>query len=398
MITLLSQRAVRSGFWIPCVATAALAWGGVFLVLAAAADGAEPVSRTDIGVAALQALLYTGLAVLGATVTSHQPRNPVGWLLQLIPLALAITTTTTYVYLEALSTSDRVEGVAAYVAWVSSWMWILAIVPAFTIFPLLFPTGRALSRRWGALVPVAVVAATLMWFGTAFAPGPIPNLSAAVNPFGIGTAVTDIAVVIGSAVLIPTSVASIASVIVRFRRSSGIERQQLTWVAAAATLLPAGFLGAGFEGDVGYVILLCSLSIVGLAVAVAMLRYRLYDIDVVINRTLVYGALTATLAAAYAGGVLLLQFVLEPITQDSKLAVAGSTLAVAALFRPARARIQTSVDRRFYRSRYDATRTLAAFSARLRDDVDLDNLGRQLRGVVGAAMQPVHVSLWMRER
>jgi hypothetical protein len=266
---------------------------------------------------------------------------------------------------------------------------------------MLFPTGRPLSRRWRALAWATVPVGAVLFFGTAFVPGPLDEYPAVVNPYGIESPAVK---VIGDAAflaLIPIALAAIASVVIRFRRAQGVERQQLKWVAAAAALLPVVFTGAGLAsdaGELGYAMLLGGLLIVAVAVGIAMLRYRLYDLDLVINRTLVYGALTATLAGAYAGGVLLLQFVLQPVTQDSKLAVAGSTLAVAALFRPARARIQTWVDRRFYRSRYDATRTLTAFSTGLRDEVDLEALAGRLRSVVGATMHPAHVSLWLRER
>jgi hypothetical protein len=195
--------------------------------------------------------------------------------------------------------------------------------------------------------------------------------------------------------------AALTSLVVRYRRARGIERLQLRWVAAAACLLVllavGGSLATPWLGSgAGWISMLLGLLAVAASLAVALLRYRLYDIDVVVNRTLVYGALTATLALTYLGSVLLLQLALSTITEGSGLAVAASTLAVAAMFRPARARIQEGVDRRFYRRKYHAAHTLGRFAAQLRDEVALDSLRAELQSVVASTMQPAHVSLWLR--
>jgi hypothetical protein len=243
----------------------------------------------------------------------------------------------------------------------------------------------------------------LLIIGYAFAPGPLEDLPRVENPLGIDGSLGDVFELfqgVGFACFALAAIGSTGSLVVRFRRSHGVERQQLKWMAAAAALVVAAWLLHAFVDealaeDISLIIPLALLALPA-AAAVAILRYRLYDFDLVVNRTLVYGALTATLAGSYLGIVLLLQLALEPLTSDSGLAIAGSTLAVAALFRPLRGRIQELVDRRFYRRRYDAARTVERFSARLRDEVELESLSAELRGVVRETVQPAHVSLWMR--
>jgi hypothetical protein len=198
-------------------------------------------------------------------------------------------------------------------------------------------------------------------------------------------------------------VGSAISMVLRFRRARGDERQQMKWIAlagaVAAGTIPLMFAAYEVVGQTAAdSAIMLSVMALPAAAAVAIVRYRLYDIDVVINRTLVYGSLTATLALVYVGSVLLLQLALSGLTDGSGLAVAASTLAVAALFRPVRGRIQKTVDRRFFRSRYDATRTIEAFAARLRDEVDLGALSADLQDVVVETMRPAHLSLWLRTR
>jgi hypothetical protein len=345
-------------------------------------------------------LSFVFYAAVGALIVRGRPLNPVGWLFCLIGVA-----TTAGNALSAYSDGSSASTVAA-------WFEAVGGVPVDVLVMLavmLFPTGHYLSRGWRRAGNTVLVANAIALIVVAFEPGPLSSNARIRNPLGVDPlagplhALAAAAPVIASAgLLLP-----IAAVVARFRRSRGLERQQLKWLALAAaysiaTLFVLLVLDTAVNLDTGTGQVVAG-SLLGLvmaappaAAAMAILKNGLYDIDVVINRTLVYGALTATLAAAYLVVVLLIQLVLQPLTPDTGLAIAASTLAVAALFRPARARIQAAVDRRFYRRRYDATQTLAAFSGRLRDQIDLDALSAELRGVTQQTMQPVHVSLWLK--
>ncbi|HEV3376045.1 MAG TPA: hypothetical protein VG126_02070 [Thermoleophilaceae bacterium] len=360
-------------------------------------------------------LAVLGFAWVGALVASRQARNPIGWLLLAIGITLALGA-----LVDASLMLDDAPARGLF-AWLSDWTWYVWLTLAGIFLPLLFPTGRPLSPRWRRVLWLGVAALVLSVLGSAFDPGRLDVDSAVPvdNPFGIGGAMADVWPVMSRAGDVLAGIAfalAAASLVVRFRRSRGVERQQLKWFAYVGLLAATGLAvamaqvlfgaqpsedteGGWLEvvGAVGWFTALGAIVFgIPLATGMAILRHRLYDIDVVINRTLVYGALTATLVASYVGLVLLLQLALSPLTEESDLAIAGSTLAVAALFRPLRSRIQRLVDRRFYRRRYDARQTVEAFGVRLRDEVELDSLSAELRGVVAETMQPAHVSLWLR--
>ena len=293
--------------------------------------------------------------------------------------------------------------------------WLTATIqfawfPVVAIFlPLLFPHGRPPSPRWWPVLWLGVAGLVFDGVGAAIAPGRLELSDAnVVNPLGVPGPLPEILSALGSITGILAMALAALALAVRFRRARGIERQQIKWFASvgilglvllafavfvnlvtgdeAPALVDAIVVGAWLTG---FILLALGLPA---ATAIAILRHRLYDIDVVIRRTLVYGALTATLGATYLGLVLLIGLAVG----QSDLAIAASTLAVAALFRPARGRIQSTVDQRFYRRRYNATRTLEAFGGRLRDEIDLEALGADLRGVVRETVQPAHVSLWLR--
>lgn len=287
--------------------------------------------------------------------------------------------------------------------WAGGMGWYLML----TFLLLLFPNGRLLSPRWRPLAWLIAGLLVAYTITTLLAPTN-PNqsnarLATVHNPMGIAGAddLFNVLTALLPLVLFATIIPCIVAVVLRFRRARGDERQQLKWFAYGMTLsilmliviLILVFFSTanGAPGAFFYLAVVC----IPISAAIAMLRYRLYDIDVLINRTLIYGMLTAVLALAYVISILILQYLLSGFTKGSQLPIVGSTLVIAVLFQPLRGRIQGIIDRRFYRSKYDAARTLAAFSARLRSEVDLQQLSEHLLAVVQETMQPTHVSLWL---
>jgi hypothetical protein len=344
-----------------------------------------------------------GPPILGGLIASRRPENPYGWLWLSAGLAgaLALFTEVYAAYAlvvepGSLPAPRTVGDVGAKVAWTV----LITLVP---LLLLLFPTGRLPARRWRFVTWAVVVAGALALMVGPFAShedGFLPG----ENPLGVGGTLGEaISVFVLGAVMVVliAIVPSALSLVLRYRRAGGVERQQLKWFAYAAVLWVASFLVQFFYEPPGaWDALYETVLGAGLyvAVGVAILRYRLYDIDVLINRTLVYGALTAMLAAVYFGGVTAMQAVFGALTsqqEQPQLAIVVSTLIIAALFNPLRRRIQAFIDRRFYRRKYDARKTLEAFSAKLRDETDLDALNNELVGVVAETMQPKHVSLWL---
>ena len=342
---------------------------------------------------------------MGGLVASRRPGNLVGWFI--IGHALCFTLgefTRQYAIYGALTRPGSLPFARA-MAWPPYWIWLPGLILLFSFLPLYFPNGDLPSRRWRPVVWIAIFLATIVTGFAMFRTGSdetrsIPNpMSIEVASLGPFERVLD--VVIPGAWLI-LACASVASLVTRFARSRGEERQQIKWFVFAMLLLVFYSLAdVLFVND-----LPVPLALVGpvffvspyVAIAVAVLRYRLYDIDVIVNRTLVYGALSVFLALVYFGGVTLLQSAFRALTgQESNLAIVGSTLIIAVLFSPLRRGVQSFIDRRFYRKKYDAARTLETFGARLRNETDLDELKGDVVSVIRETIHPSHVSLWLRE-
>lgn len=378
-------------------------WAAFVLTLATATYfGFNPPAGPPIQlVDAIWAASFIGFPTAGALIVPRMPRRPLGWILLVAPLLLMIGV--------ALSDTARYfesESVAVIWLWLASVCFGAGLAPLVTV-PLYLPDGHLPSPRWNWVGKVVWTVASVSVIHAAFRPGPLESTSSALeNPFGIEPlrALFDaIEMALGPALLL-TIVAGVVSLIARFRSAAGIERQQMKWLVFGGVVLMGSFgtiaLFEAFVRDLSDVavtmVIVTAILSLPISITVAVLKTRLYEVDVVINRALVYGALTGILALAYLGLVVVFQRALDPVTKESDLAIAGSTLAVAALFRPLRARVQGFIDHRFYRRKYDAAETLGTFSSRLRDQVDLDSLRQELVGVVGRTMQPSHASLWLR--
>jgi hypothetical protein len=341
-------------------------------------------------------------AMVGALVASRQPHNPVGWLLLAAGLCLAVTIFGESYARYALITAPRSLPGGVYAAWMQ--VTLFGMVAILAIFlPLYFPTGRLLSPRWRPILWAGIGYVFCAGVGNNLQPGPLdwlPGAAAVRNPvvyLPAAKPLLDVILGLSAPCFLVGLGGAIAALVVRFRRSRGIERQQLKWFTYAAALAPLPFLAYEYAYGAWQVLLALTLPLVPISVGVAILRYRLYEIDRIINRTLVYGLLTILLAAVYFGSVLVLGQVFGGVAGNPpSWAVAGATLAVAALFQPARGRVQAVVDRRFNRRKYNATRTIEAFSTRLRDELDLDTLSAELLEVVEQTVQPTAASLWLR--
>jgi hypothetical protein len=341
--------------------------------------------------------------VVGGAVASRRPTNPVGWFFLAGALSATIRVLAGEYAIYGISTHPGALPLPYAAAWLSNTMIWIGPSISFILIPLYFPDGRPVSRRWAILVHLSLGSLLLFTVLNAVAPVEAVQRSGIQNPLGI-EALRPFVKAFEAVELvwyIALILAAAGSLVVRFLRSVGEERQQLKWFTYAAAILPVWFLvnspiQSAFPNLFA---ILDSLFIAAVPVAagIAILRYRLYDIDIIINRTLVYGVLSLLLGLIYFGAIVLSQAALRTLAGgESSLAVVVSTLAIAALFNPLRHAIQAFIDRRFYRSKYDARRTLEAFSARLREETDLDRLGGELVSVVHETMHPHHASLWLK--
>jgi hypothetical protein len=386
------------GLWLLVV----LVWGLVIAFLLAN-DG---LTTRELTVAVALWVPFLAFATVGAVILARRPGNRIGWLCWAIGFTLTVAFWGSKQVWVVLATQDR-SSAWALLPQLGTMAYVGTLLGLLPFLVLLFPTGQLLSRRWRPVAWAIGLVLGLYLTTRLLTSGPIDlglRVNNPDNPLGVEAAdgLRRLVQTIASVAAPVLALAALASVVVRFRSAQGEERQQLKWftfVAAAELVLLPGLGGVAEQvaPEVGALVVFpVSISLIPIAIGLAVLRYRLYDIDRIINRTLVYGLLTVLLGATYTVSVFGLGQLLSPATGESALAVAASTLAAAALFQPARRRIQQAVDRRFNRRKYDAAMTIQAFSTRLRDQIDLDTLSTELLAVVDQTMEPTQVSLWLR--
>jgi hypothetical protein len=365
-------------------------------------DWSTPVPSGSFGVRGFSGVWAVGFGLVGALLTRRRPGHPVGWIFAAAGM-LAAVDFASFEYALAAVVGHRDLPAGEVAGWLQLWIWVPFVALITVYLPLLFPDGRLPGPRWRLVSWAAAGCGVTAASGLAIAPGIVANLRALRNPFGVPPgAVPDTAIAVGLAGLLGCAVVAVWSLLVRARRGTPAERQQIKWLAyagclVAATLVPSTILSqsTGTAARIAEGALMIAIVTVPVAVAVAVLKYRLYEIDRIISRTLAYVVVTGLMAGVYAGLVLLATRVLGVTTPP---AVAAATLAAAALFNPLRHRVQRVVDRRFNRPRYDADKTVAAFASRLQDAVDLDAVQADLVGDVQHALEPAHISVRIRPR
>ena len=410
--------------WLICVALISFALLFYFL--------ASPPPTTDIppALTAFFRVLSLAFPTVGALVASRRPENPIGWIFCGAGLlAGAQAFARGYADYALAGHAGSLPG-GEFMAWISSWIGVPVVPLAGGLLVLLFPNGMLLSRNWRPVVWMVSCGSAMLTLGAALGPGPLSFRPTRETPLGLGGAigelgptessplfdqpsfgrpaateitaggVVDILGRVGIFIILVSWLFAVAAMIMRMDQARGAERQQLKWFVYSVAVLVVGFLAAflGFGlHSVAWFLGIAAFNFLPVAAGIAILKYRLYDIDVIINRTLVYSVLTAALALVYVGSIVVLQGLFRTLTGGtSQLAVVASTLAIAALFVPLRRRVQAFIDRRFYRRKYDVAKTLQAFNTKLRGDVDLDSVADDLLEVVKETIQPAHVSLWLR--
>jgi hypothetical protein len=390
----MTGRTARRLAWAAWSAALVLAAAHVALVVLARHVRASP----GFGFPGFDAVLTVTFATIGATVASRQPSNPIGWIFVAVGLESGVQGVGLGYALNGILGPHAPWPGAAIGAWVNAWLWFPAIMVVTTLVFQLFPNGHVLSPRWRPLAWASGVLTILVSAGLALTPGPLENFAKIANPFGIDSPVVG---VLGGAGFLAANIAIVLSavtLVIRYRRAAHTEREQIKWIgyagAVAAIVVPVGdFFSQHKPVDV---LIILAILFVPIAIGIAITRYRLYDIDRIISRTVSYAIVTGLLVGGYVAMVVVFNQASRPITGRSDIAVAASTLIVAALFVPLRRRVQNTVDRRFNRHRYDAANTIETFSVRLRDEVDIDTLTGELRDIVSRTMQPAHVSLWVK--